>query len=218
MIKPFVVLLALVLSPCAQSERILGLLEIPVLHSQVNEGTLDRALGPVVLFSKPSDNSEIVAVVRDRKQLESREHGYEQISAGVYGYQRDSESRLWYKLRYSDNTKTRYGWLNHGSAGTYRLIYQIVDNGLTYFTHDWDRKIYRLPDITATTQSFPKLEEKANVRVADTTFRGDDLWFLVVLVQGSYCSGGGTEIIASGWVPAYAENDELTVWHYSRGC
>jgi len=217
LVRLFLALFAFLLSPDAQSERILGLVEIPVLHG-VNEGKLDRAMSPVALYLGPSHDSEVAIVVRDRKQLESREHSYEAVSAVVYGYKRDSGSRLWYKLKYSHDGKTLFGWLSHGNTGTYRQLHTILETGLTFFTDNWDQKIYELPDFSANSKSFPELGERADVQVADTAFRGDDLWFLVVLIRGNYCSGGGTEIIASGWVPAYAENDKLTVWHYSRGC
>jgi hypothetical protein len=47
---------------------------------------------------------------------------------------------------------------------------------------------------------------------------GEELWLLVVLVNGSICGSGDRSVLSAGWVPAFSPEGSLTVWTYSRGC
>ena len=217
--KSIALLIFLVPLASVAQDRIEGLVEIPALHGRVNSGTLDRATGPVPLFAEPSDESEVSIIVRDRRELESREHDYEQMSAVVYSHVWTSNSS-WYQLRYIGENEPVFGWLNRWNAGDYRTVSDLVSTGLTFFTDDWDRRIFELPSQDSPARSFEGLElrDRPSMRVADISYQNDEPWYLVVLMRGSVCGGGGTEILGTGWVPAYTESGATTVWYYSRGC
>ena len=74
------VTLAFVASSAIAQARIVGLVEIPALHSGVNEtgsSVADRALAPVTLYAEPTYSAAAAFVVRERRELESLEHDYE---------------------------------------------------------------------------------------------------------------------------------------------
>ena len=165
-------------------------------------------------------DATVAVVVRDRKYLESKEHDYEQVSAVVYDRKHMSDL-VWYKLRYSDGKNEMFAWLSQADAGRFRMYGDLVHHkGLTYFTDNWDKRLYQRPDMSAPFTRFEELGEHPDIRVADARY-GKDLWLLIVIVNGSICGDrgdGGTTVIATGWVPAYAQNGSETVWYYSRGC
>jgi len=205
------------------AERMNGLVEIPALHANLKADGPDMPRGPVVLFTEPSLQAPVAVVVRDRKHLESREHGYEQVSAVVY----DIKYHLdvpWYKLRYSDGKNEMFAWLSQANAGQFRMYYDLVAKSLTHFTDAWDKRVYQLPDASAPFTRYDQFGKYKSVAVADARYGKDlkDLWLLVVIVDGSICHGpgdpDGTTILATGWVPAYAESGSETVWYSSRGC
>lgn len=152
------------------------------------------------------------------EQLESREHAAEQVSAVVFDRAGADGGGFWYELRYSEGGESLSGWLSPGAAGPFRSFVEVIHGGLTYFTADWDRRLFERPDQNAPSRSFQALGERPDVKVADARCAGEDLWLLVVLVRGNLCDGGGTEIVATGWVPAYADDGGVTVWHFARGC
>ncbi len=205
------------------SEFMDGLLEIPALHKNLNDGRSGAPIGPVTLFAEPSLQATVAVVVRDWRHLESREHGYEQVSAVVYKREDNAGGGSWYKLRYSDGNKEMFGWLSEADAGEFRMYLELVRTSMTFFTDAWDKRLYQRPDISAPFTRFEQLGKRPSMRVADVRYSKDlkDLWLLVVIVNGSICgdSGdGGTSVIATGWVPAYAETGSETVWYYSRDC
>jgi hypothetical protein len=203
-------------------EDILGLLEIPVLHSVVNSGVAnaDRALGTVTLYSEPNVNSEVVAVVGDRRELESREHGYEQVSAVVFARAGNGRSGYYYQLQ-TTGDEPRSGWVWQGDAGQFRSsVTLIASHGLTYLTSAWDGRLFESPMSDSPSKLFPNREAYQDVRVVGSQNRGGfgaETWYLVVLVRGS-CTAEPLEIVDFGWVPEYSESGGNTVWFYSRGC
>jgi hypothetical protein len=214
-------LLFLTLAPVLgiAQERIRGLVEIPALHGSVNSGGPDIAVGPVPLFAEPSQESAIAVVVLNRGQLESREHGYEQVSAAVYALEANAGGGLWYKLRHTVGERTVFGWLNQADAGNYRDLHSRVLDGLAYLTDEWNRRMFEAPRLDAPSRVFDGLEERPGARVIDVHYErgGSEPWYLLALVRGS-CSGEPLEIVATGWVPAYTDTGGNTVWYYSRGC
>lgn len=211
-------ILAFVATSAMAQDRIIGLVEIPALHDGVNSGAADRAVGPLALFAEPDHESEVAVVVRDRRQLESREHGYEQVSATVYALAGNTGGGFWFQLRFVAADEPMFGWLNQADAGRYRSVDEIVRSGLTYLTDEWDGRLYALPSLNAPSASFTALGDRPDVNIADVRQEDGELWYLAVLVHGNICSDGGAEILGTGWVPAYSENGGATVWHYSRGC
>ncbi|MBU8934347.1 MAG: hypothetical protein KOO62_10110 [candidate division Zixibacteria bacterium] len=208
----------LVPSVATTTERMIGLVEVAAFHEISGKDGQDIPRGPVVLYVEPNIDAKIAVVVRDHKHLESREHSYEQVSAVVYDRTRNSGGDFWYKLRYFDGEKEIFGWLSQTDAGKFRSYPDIVVRDLTYLSADWDKRLFERPDTSAPFRQFEELGEYPDVRVADVKYVNEDVWFLVVVVDGNICTGGGTNIIATGWVLAYAENGSATVWYYSRGC
>jgi hypothetical protein len=218
--KVLVALSLTLTAAAAAQERVIGLLEIPALHRGVNELDDDRPLGPVTLYAEPLRDSTPNFVVRDRRELESREHDYEQVSA-VVSEVRQVDFRVWFRLHFDARGETGYGWINEENAGKYRTAHSLVSaKGLTYLTDAWDGRLFEAPRSDAATTSFSKpTGEFRQVRILDDYDRteGRDRWYLVVLVSDR-CSAEPLEILGFGWVPEFSTARENTVWFYSRGC
>ncbi|HJS67718.1 MAG TPA: hypothetical protein VJ760_10375 [Nitrospiraceae bacterium] len=210
----FVVLL--IASGANAAERIMGLVEVPAVYGNIPRG----AEGPVTLFAEPSIQAEVAAVVREWGHLEYRTVNAEQVAAVVYDYK--ITDGIWYKVRYSDGKKSMYAWLSGAATDQFSLYYQILSGRMTYFTAAWDKRVYQSPSVSAPFKQFDQFGEHTDVRVADVRNMGENLdpWFLVVILQKSNCAFGdeGTTIIATGWVPGYAESGSETIWHYAAGC
>lgn len=201
--------------------RIIGLVEIPALHAGVNAGTQDVATAPVTLHAGPDEDSAKVATILHRNQLVSREHDYEQVSAAVYSRASDSGSGTWFRLGYAVGDSTGYGWLSPASSADYHDVRSLVSHGLAYMTDDWDRRLFARPgsgtEVRAVEGLDPKLQPGARIlSIWNDRTTGED-WYLLAVVRGQ-CSGEPLEVVATGWVQAYAPNGSNTVWYYSRGC
>jgi hypothetical protein len=200
-------------------ERIIGLVEIPALHRQLNEGGPDAATATVSLRAQPARDSGVAIVVRDRREVESREHGYEQVSAAVYERVYPLAGGLWYRLRYEAEGDVRYGWLEHTDGVEYREVSSLLMRGLAYLTADWDGRLWERPSAAASPRSLDLRDPSRSVKVIDVFIpRGsDEPWYLLAVVTG-VCSGQPIEVVATGWVPAYVESGANSVWFHSRGC
>jgi len=218
--KSTVLLFALLPLSAVAQERILGLLEIPVLHAGLNEGNTrfaDQATGSVTLYIEPNINSEVVAVVRDRRELESGEHGYELVSAVVFDQAGDARNGFYYQLRTTGEDPV-FGWIWQGDAGLFRSLTTLIStHGLGYLTDSWDGKLYEDPGWDSATSTFSELGERPDFRLISLYNVGSERWYLVALVRGS-CTGDPLEVISTGWIPEYAESGGNTAWYYSRGC
>jgi hypothetical protein len=119
------VILFLLLAPGIGSaqERIIGLIEIPAIHAAANEGRADIATAPVIVRTEPNGNSAAAVTVQDWRQFESREHGYEQVSAAVYSRTYAPSGGLWYKVRFTVGDKIGYGWVQHSDGAQYREVH-----------------------------------------------------------------------------------------------
>ena len=202
----------------AAQDRIEGLVEIPALHNRVNAGVRDSATGPVALFDAPNDESQVSIIIRDRRDLESREHDYEQVSAVVYSREANSGGGFWYRLRYIDEGGPAFGWLNQTNAGAFRSVEMLIRSHLAYLTQAWDGQLYEAPNFDSQAQVILNREESQSVRVVDGFRRGgQEGWYLLALIRGT-CSGEPVEVIATGWVPEYSNSGDTNVWYFSRGC
>lgn len=210
---------ALLLPAAVAQERIIGLVEIPALHRQVNEGGIDAPSEPVALRVQPVRDSGVAIVVRERRQLESREHGYEQVSAAVYERVYALTGDVWYRLRYEAAGDAGDGWLEHADGMQYRETSVLVTGGLAYLTAEWDRRLWERPTAGAAFQSLDLPDIAPAVKVIDvfTPAGSEEPWYLLAVVAG-ICTGEPIEVITTGWVPAYAESGASNVWFYSRGC
>jgi hypothetical protein len=200
-------------------QRIIGLVEIPALHA-LNTGKPDAATAPVTLRSEPRRDSMAAVTVQDRSQLVSLEHGYEEISAAVYSQASFSDG-TWYKLGYAVGDKTGFAWLDSAAVGVFRNVHTLVHERMAYLTNDWDLRLYAQPESQAAARKIDGLSlggyEGAHILGMWTERATSEDWYLVAVTRGR-CGDGPLEVVATGWVRAYAPNGANTVWYYSRGC
>jgi hypothetical protein len=88
------------------------------------------------------DTAPVASVVRVADDLETREHGYEEVSAVVH----DSKTG-WYGLRCRGTDGLEWGAAS--DAGTFRPLEELVQHGLAYLTAAWNRVLYQKPHRTA---------------------------------------------------------------------
>lgn len=200
-------------------DRIIGLVEIPVLHDPVNSGNEDAPHESIVLRAYPAADSAVAFTIAERQQLDSREHGYEQISATVYSTSTDSHGGLWYRLRQATADQEDFGWLSPVDAGQYRDVHSLMEEGLSYLTEDWDRRLFQDPMTTSPATTIPDAERRSVVRIIGIYHEhgSREPWYRLEIVKGS-CMEDQPEVVATGWVPAYAASGRNNVWFYSRGC
>lgn len=217
--RRLILFVLLVPSSGAAQERIIGLIELPAIHAAVNEGRADIATAPVIVRSEPDENSAVVGAVQDSRQLESREHAYEQISATAYALEYVARGGPWYKVRYMVEGEATFGWVEHSDGAQYREVTSLVSSGLAYLTDGWDRRLRERPAVDSAAKTLESDGQSASARVIDVYYeRGrSDPWYLLAVVRGE-CTGEPLEIVATGWVPAYTPQGENTVWFRSRGC
>ncbi len=203
------------------AERIVGLVELPVFYGGNYEEVIKHPKGSVTLFEAPSGKASVAVVIGDFTQLEAREHDYEMLSAVFYELRHTSDSGVWFKVRYRVDSKYSFAWLRGADAGQIHLYSQLVHSHMrfSYFTESRDKRVFQLPNRSSPSTLYDKLGERQSVLVADVASSDpQDPWFLIVIVKGDLCAFSDMTIIATGWVPAYADNGSETVWYYSRGC
>lgn len=219
-------LLAVRVAPALAQDKypigIIGSIEIPALHD-ANKGAQDLKAAAVKLYSQPLDDAAVLATITDRWHIESVEHGYEQVSAGVLDVKWQTNNR-WYLVQYKSAGRLHEGWLSQRDAGRFRTLPELLVGGKAFLTDAWDRALYAAPHPDATKQLVTRERKTDSVAVASAARspRGSSdwkhLWLLVVILDGSFCDGGPQTVVAAGWIPAYSASGELTTWHSSRGC
>jgi hypothetical protein len=200
-------------------QRLIGLLEIAALRP-LDSGKPDTAASPVTLRNEPHQDAPVAAEVNDYRELVTREHGYEENSAVVYSRSFESGGRTWYKLGYSVGDNSGFGWLDPASRSIFRDNYDLVSRRMAYLTPDWDKRLHARPDSQSPARTPGGIAEEAPaVKVLDlwTDRATMEDWYLVAMMNG-HCGDGPPEVIAAGWVRAFAPNGGNTVWFYSRGC
>jgi hypothetical protein len=189
--------------------RIAGLVEIPsVLGSP--EASVH---GAVTLRAEPSDTAPVACVARAASDLETREHGYEELSAVVY------ESRNgWHGVRCHGGGDS-LAWLASKDAGTFRPVEELVQHGLAYLTTEWDRNLYQRPRRTAALHHVQVDTRQPDITVADTAIVDGELWLLVIVYGEGRCTADEPGAVRdAGWTPAHGASGAVAAWFYSRGC
>jgi hypothetical protein len=200
------------------SGRVIGAVEIPALHDAVNQGSVNAAAMPAVtLYIEPTDQTAVAAVVTDRNELASLEHGYELISAAVYDMTADHD-RVWYQVHYTTAAGAGDAWLSGRDAGTYHPLGDMLIHGLAFLRESWDGVLYDGPRATARKRTIGDERTHPDVRVTATAGNSANLWLRIELLDGNVCQGAATpSVIASGWIPAHSAG-RLTAWFSPRGC
>jgi hypothetical protein len=202
---PLFVLAALV---AAAAPRLAGLVEIPSVLGDP-QGSKHAV---VTLRAAPSDTAPVACRVRAPDDLETREHGYEELSAVVY----DAKPG-WYALRCRG--VEGLVWLAAADSGTYRGMDELLRDGLAYLTETWDRRLFRKPGTTAASHRATVEDPQPDITLADTAMIDDDLWLLVVVHGPGRCTADEPgPVLDAGWTPAHNNDGAVTAWFYSRGC
>lgn len=200
--------------------RVIGSIEIPALHDAVNRDLPGQpaALSLVTLYNEPTEHTAVAAVVSDRTELTSLEHGYEQLSAAVYEM-RQIEDRVWYRVHYTTSRGFGDGWISNRDTSAYHSLADMLVHGLAFLTNSWDRAVFAAPRANSSKQTMPVTIDRANVHVVATAGDAEHLWLQIELLDGNACEGSEQPAIAMrGWIPAFSPNGQLTAWHYARGC
>ncbi len=198
-----------------------GSVEIPVIHAALNlRGSDVRYLrARLNLYSDPRPDSRITARIRDWRQIQSIEHGYEQVSAVVYEVRRNTGGQ-WYRVQFEVDGRAGTAWLSPRDAGRFRVLYDLLHGSMAYLTPAWNGRLSKFPGARESDVIGARLPGQPEVRVADAGWVGQDMWLLIIVLKGSTCSGNieDKSPVAAGWVPAFNKTGEVTVWFYARGC
>ena len=200
--------------------RVIGSIEIPALHDAVNRDLPGQpaALSLVTLYTAPTEHTAVAAVVSDRSELTSLEHGYEQVSAAVYET-RAIQDRVWYRVHYATSRSFGDGWISNRDTSTYHPLADMLVHGLAFLTDSWDGAVFEAPRTDVAKRSISITNERPNVHVVATAGDAEHLWLQIELLEGSACEGAEQPAIATrGWIPAFSAGGHLTAWHYARGC
>lgn len=208
--------------PAVPPRRVIGLVEVPRLFGERSDRELRE--GAVMLFHEPSERAASAATVRGLEDFEVREHGYEERSGVAYGRRTG-----WFLLR----TKSRFAWLSPRDAGAFRAYPHLLEERLVYLTRDWDRALHEAPGggIAKRIQAAPDAStpdpdwtwgheavRPSSAEVVELREHEGE-WWARVRVRPSVCEGeNDPPVIGEGWVPAYDESGNPTLWFWSRGC
>lgn len=178
-------------------------------------GLLDVAafshVGTATLFSEPRMGATPVASIDSRDGLESRESGYEESSAVVYG-----RMDGWYRLRLTDGA---FGWLPPDQAGTFFAYPELVVRRLNYIPAPWHGFVWPSPGAGLPTRAIPEAgQREVAVEVLEEMDLAGTPWLKVNVLRDSPCEVAEPRVRVSGWIPAWGPAGEPTVWFYSRGC
>ena len=169
--------------------------------------------GAVTLRAEPSDTAPVACVVRAASDVETREHGYEELSAVVY----DSRNG-WHGVRCHGGGDS-LAWLAPKDAGTFRPVEELVQHGLAYLTTEWDRSLYQRPRRTAASHHVQVDTRQPDITVADTAIVDGELWLLVIVYGDGRCTADEPGAVRdAGWTPAHDRSGAVAAWFYSRGC
>jgi len=198
--------------------RAIGSVEIPALHDAINHETPGAVSTPVPLYIEPTRLTAIAAVVSDRSELLTVEHGYEQISAAVYDIstQRDG---TWYRVHYTTPGGSGDGWLSGRETAAYHPLADMLVHGLAFLTDAWDHLVFDAARPDARQRTVDDTRERPDVRVLATAGDAQHLWLRIEMLDGNVCEGKDQpSVVATGWIPAHAADGRLVAWHYPRGC
>ncbi|HLV27286.1 MAG TPA: hypothetical protein VKZ41_13335 [Gemmatimonadales bacterium] len=235
--RPTLVILLLLLAVPSHNangqDRILGLLALPELFGA---GVCDR-FTPQDLTLHPAPNGkDTTGSVRvddywtfsdemscegrlsvnvhyadgsDSTELPTREFDYERPGAIVL-----EREDTWFRIRLAEGS----AWLRSSEGAEFHPLEKLLEEGLTYFTEEWDGHLYDSPG--GARQETPEAPVSASgVRVTGSRWLNGRLWLEVSVLSHSECaSAAEPRVVRQGWVLAHARSGEPAVWFYSRGC
>ncbi len=176
--------------------HLLGLLE---LDEAQNELALRASLDGALLDPPPS-----------LADLQTRELGYEQPAAMVFGRGADA-----WQLRLHDGSPA---WIAD-TVGRFHAYDGLPVRRLAYLSSAWDGQLWPLPGAGHAYVVSAEPPRETPIDVLESARIGGSLWFRVRTLSQDPC--GGDESVRrshQGWVYAHGKQHQPTVWYYSRGC
>ena len=196
--------------------NMIGLLELPSIFGAADPNgppgsTLPFNKKPIKAYSGPSVNSTVIKLIERKDDLELKEHGYEVFSAITY-----QQKEEWYLIGIKDN-KSNKAWVSAKNAGKFRLYEELIIDGLSYLTNEWDGVIWEIPEINSNFESLIKLSTR-HARIVEAKKINSQLWLQIELLNPGWCTLENPKVIKKGWIPAFSSKGHPNVWFYSRGC
>src|SRR5690606_24156685 len=185
------------------SEVLIGLLELPPL-----------ATGGVVPVRPRPDSTARPSLEADRYTAFESLELYEEARAAVVV----AESNGWFRVRLADGT---HGWVAPEDSGPWYPYAALPIRRLTYLTTAWSGHVWPGPGAGNPIRSplrWSGTEDEFPVEVLESTVVGGVPWFRIEVLAEDPCRGGDGSAALAGWVPAYGDRGDVTVWYYSRGC
>lgn len=181
--------------------HLLGLLDVAALSHA----------GRATLFGEPREGATPVGSFDSYDGVESREAGYEEAAAVVFGV-----SAGWYRLRLIEGG---YGWLPPDQAGTFHPYPQIAVNRLNYIPAPWHGFVWPSPGAGLPTRTMAEPgQREVPIEVLEEIDLAGSPWLRINVLQDSPCEVAAPRVRVSGWIPAWGPAGEPVVWFYSRGC
>lgn len=205
-----------ILGPDFIYSHVYGLVEVPRAFDAINQGgilnlTSLKESEQIPLYVEPSHDSDKIVNIRDPNILKTTEHGYEIVSAIVYG-----EIDGWYLIRYFDGLYEKAAWLSPHDAGEYYPLKTLFLNKLAFLTANWDRRLWINPSGEAEL-NFSDCPPPTEIDVISSQYIDDALWLKIKVLDPEWCLKQNSPKATIGWLPAYSANGGLNVWFYSRG-
>lgn len=197
----------------ATNPRIIG-----ILGGRSNESihASDRILEqfrnePVALYDKPNlDPANPQKPVKEVKGKDLYPQAYltNRIGAKVYGFKPLS----WYMVGYEG----RAWWIDVLPNMAFYDYYTLITNRTSYM-NEWDWKVYDAPngkEIAVDKARVPSIyKQRPPVEVVSQEMVDGEQWFRVKILDGQcYEHQRPDKTIVTGWVPAYAPNNDHTIW------
>jgi hypothetical protein len=223
--------------------RLIGLVELPGLFGTPDPDGPPGALlpgepTPVPLHAEPEPASVRLATVSTADSIEWLEFDYEAPAAVAYGV-----AAGWVRVALREGDGRRYGWVPPEHQGTLHRLGTLLEEGLAYMTSDWDGLLRETPATTSTASRLERDERERTDDPADVDIVEvvgvdpgvqDDLtevdvvqvieidgvtWLQVDLRAPGRCpAAAAPAVVATGWVPALADDGRPNAWFHSRGC
>lgn len=220
-----------VVQPVLAQDRVLGLLELPEVFGQ---GACDRFVPkPVVLHASP--RGPVVGTVLVTTPMthqadggcqglevsvrSARTSAVEALPSMEFAYESPAAIVLerrgtWFRIRLN----TGSAWLEASPQHEFYDLEALLTDSLARFDA-WNGGLASAPNGEVRRVPLPGAAEDQGVQVLRAVRVKGELWFLVELLSHNPCTGPDMpKAIDRGWVPAYNESNQTTLWFYSRGC
>lgn len=196
------------------SSNIIGLVEIPALFQQPENGTLSPRPGiPLKLYKRPDLRSP-ARLLDSVESLDWVELGYEdQQSIAVF-----SRTKQWLEI----GLKEGKAWIQWKPGFKFHDLDTFFGVSRDSLGHDYlTNPESRLAKAPGRALTLPVPEKFDTFNIVDTfKFKGQK-WLKLEFISGKHACGGENEeakVLAYGWLPLFNAEGKLNFWYHSRGC